>query len=82
MNTENNNLTHYRWTITLPKFDETKDESQMLFYNQLEKFLIENISKNIEVQRGGVFNEHTYRELKSNEYNVSLGRPQEIGANK
>ncbi len=74
----NDEMTHYRLTITVNK-DFYKMVEDLLMY--IDENILANTSEQIhevfQVEKGALYKSQYYRELKANEYNVSLGEPKE-----
>ena len=74
----NDEMTHYRLTITVNK-DFYKMVEDLLLY--IDENILANTSEQIhevfQVEKGALYKSQYYRELKANEYNVSLGEPKE-----
>ena len=75
----NDEMTHYRLTITVNK-DFYKMVEDLLMY--IDENILANTSEQIhevfQVEKGALYKSQYYRELKANEYNVSLGEPKEV----
>ena len=76
---KNDELTHYRLTITVDK-KFTKMLDDLLLY--IDENLLANTSEQIhevfQIEKGGIYKAKYYRELNDNEYNVSLGEPKVV----
>jgi hypothetical protein len=75
----NDEMTHYRLTITVNK-DFYKMVEDLLMY--IDENILANTSEQIhevfQVEKGALYKSQYYRELKANEYQVSLGEPKEV----
>ena len=75
---KNDEMTDYRLTITVNK-DFYKMVEDLLMY--IDENILANTSEQIhevfQVEKGALYKSQYYRELKANEYNVSLGEPKE-----
>jgi hypothetical protein len=75
----NDEMTHYRLTITVNK-DFYKMVEDLLMY--IDENILANTSEQIhevfQVEKGALYKSQYYRELKANDYQVSLGEPKEV----
>ena len=75
----NDEMTHYRLTITVNK-DFYKMVEDLLLY--IDENILANTSEQIHevfhVEKGALYKSEYYRKLNANEYNVSLGEPKEV----
>lgn len=75
----NDEMTHYRLTITVNK-DFYKMVEDLLLY--IDENILANTSEQIhevfQVEKGALYKSQYYRELKANDYQVSLGEPKEV----
>jgi len=79
-NLNNSELTHYRFTITIHKdhIGTAKVLDKLIHEQFLDQSPTLNDYEIFDYERGGIYEHKFYRELKANEYNVSLGQPEEL----
>ena len=76
----NDEMTHYRLTITVNK-DYYKLVEDLLTYideNIYDDTTSAQIYDVFKVEKGAIYKSQYYRKLNANEYNVSLSEPKEV----
>tara|TARA_E500000318_G_C3444173_1_gene166239 strand:- start:327 stop:593 length:267 start_codon:yes stop_codon:yes gene_type:complete len=81
---KNDEMTDYRLTITVNK-DYYKLVEDLLtyideniIYSHFDGTTSEQLHEVFNVEKGAIYKSQYYRELKANEYQVSLGEPKEV----